>query len=227
MWSVLDEVEDPWGRLDAAARNLEPGGVLALAMPNPGSFQFRMTRGRWPHVDAPRRRSPDPGRPARRARPRGRARARRPHGARAQCAVQQPRRLAAASDEAARGRRPGGDRALPRGLDRGRGGPDRALRPARKHLRRGLREARRPVVEVHGDAAPRRVRDRAGPAARRARPFRADLRPRRVRRPGARRGRRAVQHVLQRPSGHAPGHALPGRPERRGEARALHARLDL
>ncbi len=56
IWSVLDEVEDPWAWLDAAARNLEPGGVLALAMPNPRSFQFRMTRGRWPNVDAPRRR---------------------------------------------------------------------------------------------------------------------------------------------------------------------------
>jgi methyltransferase family protein len=56
MWNVLEELEDPWACLEAAARNLEPGGVLALAMPNPGSFQFRMTRGRWPHVDAPRRR---------------------------------------------------------------------------------------------------------------------------------------------------------------------------
>jgi len=56
MWSALAELEDPWASLDAAARNLEPGGVLAVAMPNPGSFQFRLTRGRWPNVDAPRRR---------------------------------------------------------------------------------------------------------------------------------------------------------------------------
>jgi hypothetical protein len=56
MWNVLAELEDPWASLDAAARNLEPGGVLAISMPNPGSFQFRLTRGRWPNVDAPRRR---------------------------------------------------------------------------------------------------------------------------------------------------------------------------
>jgi methyltransferase family protein len=56
MWDVLGEVEDPWACLDTAARNLEPGGVLALAMPNARSFQFRMTRGRWPNVDAPLRR---------------------------------------------------------------------------------------------------------------------------------------------------------------------------
>jgi hypothetical protein len=55
-WNGLERLEDPWACLDAAARNLQPGGVLALAMPNPRSFQFRMTRGRWPHVDAPRRR---------------------------------------------------------------------------------------------------------------------------------------------------------------------------
>jgi hypothetical protein len=28
--------------------------VLAIAVPNPGSVQFRLMRGRWPHVDAPR-----------------------------------------------------------------------------------------------------------------------------------------------------------------------------
>ena len=54
MWHVLEHLTDPWVCLEAAASNLEPGGVLALAMPNPGAFQFRLTRGRWPHVDAPR-----------------------------------------------------------------------------------------------------------------------------------------------------------------------------
>ena len=54
MWHVLEHLEDPWGCLDAAAANLEPGGVLAIAMPNPRAFQFRMMRARWPHVDAPR-----------------------------------------------------------------------------------------------------------------------------------------------------------------------------
>jgi SAM-dependent methyltransferase len=54
MWHVLEHLRDPWACLDAAARNLEPGGVLAVAVPNPGAFQFRMMRARWPHVDAPR-----------------------------------------------------------------------------------------------------------------------------------------------------------------------------
>jgi 2-polyprenyl-3-methyl-5-hydroxy-6-metoxy-1,4-benzoquinol methylase len=54
MWHVLEHLPDPLGCLDAAARNLEPGGVLAIAVPNPHSFQFRVLRGRWPHVDAPR-----------------------------------------------------------------------------------------------------------------------------------------------------------------------------
>jgi SAM-dependent methyltransferase len=54
MWHVLEHLREPWAALDAAARNLEPGGVLAVAMPNPGAFQFRLLRARWPHVDAPR-----------------------------------------------------------------------------------------------------------------------------------------------------------------------------
>ena len=41
MWHVLEHLRDPWACLDAAARNLEPGGVLAVAVPNPGAFQFR------------------------------------------------------------------------------------------------------------------------------------------------------------------------------------------
>jgi hypothetical protein len=40
--------------LEQAAKALQPGGVLALAMPNPDSLQFRLLGGRWAHVDAPR-----------------------------------------------------------------------------------------------------------------------------------------------------------------------------
>jgi SAM-dependent methyltransferase len=54
MWHVLEHLPDPWACLEAAARNLEPGGVIAVAVPNPKSTQLRMMRGRWPHVDAPR-----------------------------------------------------------------------------------------------------------------------------------------------------------------------------
>jgi 2-polyprenyl-3-methyl-5-hydroxy-6-metoxy-1,4-benzoquinol methylase len=54
MWHVVEHVPQPWLLLDAAARRLAPGGVLAVAMPNPQSLQFRLLRGRWAHVDAPR-----------------------------------------------------------------------------------------------------------------------------------------------------------------------------
>ena len=54
MWHVLEHLPDPWGVLRAAAGNLEPGGVLAVATPNPESLQFRMFRSRWLHLDAPR-----------------------------------------------------------------------------------------------------------------------------------------------------------------------------
>lgn len=54
MWHVVEHLERPWPVLAAAAARLEPGGVLAIAMPNPESLQFRLLRGRWAHVDAPR-----------------------------------------------------------------------------------------------------------------------------------------------------------------------------
>jgi SAM-dependent methyltransferase len=54
LWHVLEHLADPWGVIDAAAANLEPGGVLALATPNPESLQLRVLGARWAHVDAPR-----------------------------------------------------------------------------------------------------------------------------------------------------------------------------
>jgi SAM-dependent methyltransferase len=54
MWHVVEHVPEPWRLVDAAAARLAPGGVLAIAMPNPQSLQFRLLRGRWAHVDAPR-----------------------------------------------------------------------------------------------------------------------------------------------------------------------------
>jgi SAM-dependent methyltransferase len=54
MWHALEHLPDPWACLRAAADNLRPGGVLVAAVPNPAAFQFKVMKGRWPHVDAPR-----------------------------------------------------------------------------------------------------------------------------------------------------------------------------
>lgn len=54
MWHVLEHVRQPLQVLGAAAGALKPGGVLALAMPNPESIQFRALKARWAHLDAPR-----------------------------------------------------------------------------------------------------------------------------------------------------------------------------
>jgi hypothetical protein len=54
LWHVLEHLPRPWEVLERAASTLEPGGVLALATPNPQSLQFRLLGGRWAHVDAPR-----------------------------------------------------------------------------------------------------------------------------------------------------------------------------
>jgi 2-polyprenyl-3-methyl-5-hydroxy-6-metoxy-1,4-benzoquinol methylase len=55
-WHVLEHVGRPWDVVDAAAANLEPGGALVIATPNPRALGFRLMGSRWPHVDAPRHR---------------------------------------------------------------------------------------------------------------------------------------------------------------------------
>jgi 2-polyprenyl-3-methyl-5-hydroxy-6-metoxy-1,4-benzoquinol methylase len=54
LWHVLEHLPDPWACVEAAADNLEPGGVLVIAMPNPDAFQLRVLGARWAHIDAPR-----------------------------------------------------------------------------------------------------------------------------------------------------------------------------
>jgi 2-polyprenyl-3-methyl-5-hydroxy-6-metoxy-1,4-benzoquinol methylase len=54
MWHVLEHLPDPRQVLAAAVDRLEPGGILALGVPNPHSLQFRLLRSRWAHLDAPR-----------------------------------------------------------------------------------------------------------------------------------------------------------------------------
>jgi len=54
MWHALEHLPQPALTIERIAQHLRPGGVLALAVPNPQSLQFRLLRGRWAHVDAPR-----------------------------------------------------------------------------------------------------------------------------------------------------------------------------
>jgi 2-polyprenyl-3-methyl-5-hydroxy-6-metoxy-1,4-benzoquinol methylase len=53
-WHVLEHLADPVAVLRAAVERLVPGGVLAFAVPNPASLQFRVLKARWMHLDAPR-----------------------------------------------------------------------------------------------------------------------------------------------------------------------------
>jgi len=54
MWHVFEHLAHPLRVLEAAAANLAPGGVLAIAVPNPQSLGFALLGGRWAHLDAPR-----------------------------------------------------------------------------------------------------------------------------------------------------------------------------
>jgi SAM-dependent methyltransferase len=54
MWHSLEHLRTPAEMLSAVADRLEPGGVLALGVPNPHSLQFRLLGKRWAHLDAPR-----------------------------------------------------------------------------------------------------------------------------------------------------------------------------
>ncbi|HTU96583.1 MAG TPA: class I SAM-dependent methyltransferase [Solirubrobacteraceae bacterium] len=54
MWHVIEHLPNPRQVLEAAAAALAPGGVIALAAPNPEAFQFRVFGRRWTHLDAPR-----------------------------------------------------------------------------------------------------------------------------------------------------------------------------
>lgn len=54
LWHVLEHLADPLEILQGAIGKLQVGGVLAIAVPNPHSLQFRLLRSRWAHLDAPR-----------------------------------------------------------------------------------------------------------------------------------------------------------------------------
>jgi SAM-dependent methyltransferase len=54
MWHVLEHLEEPGEVIARVADKLDPGGVLAITVPNPRSLQFRLLGKRWVHLDAPR-----------------------------------------------------------------------------------------------------------------------------------------------------------------------------
>jgi SAM-dependent methyltransferase len=54
MWHVIEHLRRPWEVIERAAANLQQGGVLAIATPNPQAVQFKLLRARWAHLDAPR-----------------------------------------------------------------------------------------------------------------------------------------------------------------------------
>lgn len=54
LWHVIEHLRNPREVLAAAAAALRPGGIIALAAPNPESLQFRLLGSRWAHLDAPR-----------------------------------------------------------------------------------------------------------------------------------------------------------------------------
>ncbi len=54
LWHVAEHLPHFEAFLVGLAARVRPGGVLAIATPNPEAWQFRVMGGHWPHVDAPR-----------------------------------------------------------------------------------------------------------------------------------------------------------------------------
>lgn len=54
LWQVIEHLEDPWKDLKAMVSALSNNGHLLISTPNPQSFQFKLFKSKWTHVDAPR-----------------------------------------------------------------------------------------------------------------------------------------------------------------------------
>ncbi len=54
LWHNLEHLADPWSVLRQCSTHLVPGGILIISSPNPDSAQFRIFKGYWVHLDAPR-----------------------------------------------------------------------------------------------------------------------------------------------------------------------------
>ena len=54
IWHVLEHTLNPAAAIKKAAQVLRPGGIIAIAVPNFGSFQSYVFGGYWFHLDLPR-----------------------------------------------------------------------------------------------------------------------------------------------------------------------------
>ena len=54
LWHCLEHFPRPWEVVQQASRVLKPGGLLLLAIPNIESYEFKVLKSKWTHVDAPR-----------------------------------------------------------------------------------------------------------------------------------------------------------------------------
>lgn len=54
IWHVLEHLDDPFETLDEIARVTRPGGLLAVAVPNFSSWQSKLFKSAWFHLDLPR-----------------------------------------------------------------------------------------------------------------------------------------------------------------------------
>lgn len=54
LWHSLEHLPDPWLVIQTAAKRLNPGGLLLVAIPNIDSQEFSVLKERWRHLDTPR-----------------------------------------------------------------------------------------------------------------------------------------------------------------------------
>jgi SAM-dependent methyltransferase len=54
MWHVFEHLTDPKETLQIVRKILKPGGYLMMSLPNIASFQSRLFRGNWLHLDPPK-----------------------------------------------------------------------------------------------------------------------------------------------------------------------------
>ena len=54
LWHVLEHVPSPQSTIAEVARILRPGGVFLCGVPNFGSWEARLARDKWFHLDVPR-----------------------------------------------------------------------------------------------------------------------------------------------------------------------------